>query len=192
MNRIVDYVKKNYVLCACAFIVMVLFLTMAIFWIKKGTFSIDDDPVDNITISCPETAGIETEIECDINLTSDFRYKIMSINANYDFAEGIEYVTFGVNDQCEEGQCLEVYASTENGFAVLNENGLTSNTLVGKLRVKTSANNSPNTNYKVGLKTIELAVEVSEGNYECAFGVVAGLPPSFAAQDRPERVQRSR
>lgn len=160
MEKIINSIKKNREISIFISIFAVMFLIMAVFWIsRKGTFSLDEEE-KRLVIECPETASLGQTVECDISLIMDNSTKVYSINANYDFGEGITYESFGVdNTECTGENCLEPFAITENGFAVVNVDGFFGSISIGKLRVKIPSDGSVNTKYKVGLKDIELCYD---------------------------------
>lgn len=160
MEKMSNIIKKNRDVSLFVGIFLVVFLIMTIFWIsRKGTFSLEEE-VNRVVIECPETSKLGQTIECDISLVMVDSTKVYSINANYDLGEGVTYESFGVdNSECTGESCLDPFVITENGFAVTNLDGFVGSIDIGKLRVKIPSNGSVNTNYKVGLKNVELCYD---------------------------------
>lgn len=160
MEKMSNIIKKNRDVSLFVGIFLVAFLIMTIFWIsRKGTFSLEEE-VNRVVIECPETSKLGQTIECDISLVMVDSTKVYSINANYDLGEGVTYESFGVdNSECTGESCLDPFVITENGFAVTNLDGFVGSIDIGKLRVKIPSNGSVNTNYKVGLKNVELCYD---------------------------------
>lgn len=160
MEKMSNIIKKNRDVSLFVGIFLVAFLIMTIFWIsRKGTFSLEEE-VNRVVIDCPETSKLGQTIECDISLVMVDSTKVYSINANYDLGEGVTYESFGVdNSECTGESCLDPFVITENGFAVTNLDGFVGSIDIGKLRVKIPSNGSVNTNYKVGLKNVELCYD---------------------------------
>lgn len=158
-NKIITFLKKNYVFIIPIAIIIILFLAMTIIWIKKGTFGLDEENI--FIINCPMTSVASREVECDLYLNTSEK-NILSVNANYDFDEGVSYVSYGVDASCTGDKCLEPLAITENGFAIYNTEGVTGNVFLGRLVIKFDDDVTPNKEYKIGLKNIEL----SNSDYE--------------------------
>lgn len=136
--------------------IIALFFVMAIFWIVKGTFSLDSQE-DTITLDCPDVVNKGTEVLCDIYLNySDG--SVTRVKANYDLSEELTYSSFGVSDECNTSECFEPLEVTENGFTITNLNGFSGKSLIGKLRVMASDSIDANSNIKVGLKEIQLVL----------------------------------
>ena len=159
MGRTIEFIKKNSTVSLCITVFIILLLVMSVFWIsKKGTFSIDEK--NSVVIECPSVFERGKTIECDISLVMVDSTKVYSINANYDFDDEITYESFGVdNTECTGEGCLEALEITENGFAVINVDGFTGSISFGKLKVKMPDEATPDTQYKIGLKNIELSFD---------------------------------
>ena len=159
MGRTIEFIKKNSTVSLCITVFIILLLVMTIFWIsKKGTFSIDEK--NSVVIECPSVFERGKTIECDVSLVMVDSTKVYSINANYDFDDEITYESFGVdNTECTGEGCLEALEITENGFAVINVDGFTGSISFGKLKVKMPDEATPDTQYKIGLKNIELSFD---------------------------------
>ena len=159
MGRAIKFIKKNSTVSLCITVFIILLLVMTIFWIsKKGTFSIDEK--NSVVIECPSVFERGKTIECDVSLVMVDSTKVYSINANYDFDDEITYESFGVdNTECTGEGCLEALEITENGFAVINVDGFTGSISLGKLKVKMPSDATPDTQYKIGLKNIELSFD---------------------------------
>ena len=158
MTKVVDFIKKNIVLCVCFISFIILFIVMTFLGaFKKGTFSLDDE-TNKIIISCPATFNAGEVVECDVSLSLVDNSVVYSVNANYDFEDGISYESFGVTtNECSGSACFEALEINDEGFAVINLDGVSNSFNFGKLRVKMPENVSANDNYKIGLKEIELS-----------------------------------
>ena len=158
MKKTLDFVKKHYMLCICiisAILLVFVFPRLE----KKGTFSLSASP--SVTIECPNTATKGATINCNIKLNPDGE-KILSVNANYDLAEGVTYVAFSAKNDFENYAVDEENIASSNGFAVINLEGVTSEVVVGTLTVKLPDEATDNTSYTIGLKTIELSNDEPE------------------------------
>ena len=164
MGKIIKFVKENYILsiCIAAFIVLLIIMTiLGIF--RRGTFSIEED-VNKLVLECPKVFSYGDTVECDVSLEIVDNTKVLSLNANYDFADGITIESFSVDTtECTGEGCIEPFVLTDNGFTVINEEGFTGSLLIGKLRIKTPSSGEANSEYKVGLKEIELSYEDASG-----------------------------
>ena len=81
----------------------------------------------------------------------------MSVNANYDLPEGIAYSSFTAKNGFENYAVDEEDIASQNGFAIVNLDGVTSETIVGTLTVKVPDDAIDNASYTIGLKAIELS-----------------------------------
>ena len=158
MTKVVNFIKKNIVLCVCFISFIILFIVMTFLGaFKKGTFSLDDEK-NKIVISCPTTFSAGEVVECDVSLSLVDNSVVYSVNANYDFDDDISYESFGVNvNECSDKGCFEALEINDEGFSVINIDGITDSISFGKLRVKMPENVTVNHNYKIGLKEIELS-----------------------------------
>lgn len=159
----IDKIRSNKITIIFALIVCI-FTIMTIYWIKKSTYSLEENEVDSLSITCPETVNAGDTIECRIDavIVPNGAKKILSINANYSFGSDIKYVSFLLSDDCEELECLSAYAITENGFALANPNGLVKGTTLGYLTIKVPEDAVPDTFYNVGLTNIEYSDSLYE------------------------------
>ncbi len=157
MNRVIDFIKKNYVVCISIAIFIALLIMMAVLWIRRGTFGLEDEELPPLVLSCPEAIGYDEDTTCFIYVISEGENKIMSLKANYIFPEEIEYVSYD-----NENEDILVLAATSNGFAVANTNGFEEITMVGALKFKLHTESEPNTNYTIGLTDIELSLDNDE------------------------------
>ena len=143
---------KLYFIVGSIFVVVLLIsLTFAN---KKGTYSIDNENL-GITLTCPQKVTIGGEVTCTIGLTNT-NNTILSVNANYVLPNELTYVSYDDLSTCDGGKCFTTLASTENGFAAINTNGITTSTQVGKLKLAVSSTATSNTNYTIKLTNIEL------------------------------------
>lgn len=152
--------SDNKSLIIMGIIAFALLVLMIIFWIKHGTYSLGEEP-SYLTISCPAEAHPGDTVKCSVTLNTDGA-QILSINANYDIAPELEYNTFMLDDECEGEMCFDEYANTENGFAVVNLNGVNTNRLIGNLFIHIPDSITVDNSYKVGLKNVELSDDAFE------------------------------
>ena len=120
----------------------------------KETFSVDDN--SKLVIQCQNDINSLNEVECDlnINISSD---TVFGISANYSLPDNVQYVSFTGNENCNENNCFEVLAKTENGFVLVNTNGITEDTYLGKIKLKFISGTEPNTEYSVSITNIEIS-----------------------------------
>ena len=152
MKKIIDYIKTNY-LYVLLLIIIIPLLILPFYKRGRITYSLNED--NPVTIVCPENATKGQNIECAITLSTD--KSILSVNANYELPTGIEYSSFSVDTTCTGENCYEIYASTENGFAVGNPNGVPGTSTVGKLFIKMPENATAGSKITITLKNIELS-----------------------------------
>lgn len=119
----------------------------------KGTYSLNNTPT--LRLECPATVGATEEVTCDIYLDIT-NANILSVNANYALPTGAISgdVTFSALTTCNSNNCFEKFVSNANGFAVINQNGTTTNAKVGSITF--TMNGESNAEYTIGLKNIEL------------------------------------
>lgn len=149
--------ELNYRLIILILLAVVAFVAMIIIFIKRGTFGLDAS--GTVTIECPNTITDTSSVECDIKLsyTKTDDYKILSVNARYNFDNNVQYVSFTSN--CTD---CEVNEATENGFAIGKLDGFDSDYLIGKVKVSLPNDIDDETTFQIGLTEIEL----SDNNYE--------------------------
>ena len=146
---------ENKAIIIIAAIVIFLFVLMITLWVKRGTYAVGGNET-NVEITCPSNITAGSNIICDVTLNLDGSDTILSVNANYDLADEIDYVSFELDNECETS-CFEIYASTENGFALVNMDGVTESVLLGHLTLDIPEDITTSESYKVGLKNIELS-----------------------------------
>ena len=145
-----------YIILSAAFIV-ILIVGLAL-RTHKGTYSLDDEL--NVTITCPETLTNGDTLTCDVFL-NNVTETILSVNANYDFKDiSDSEISFEVEEECGGDNCFQEFVSTDQGFAVINQEGITSDVKIGTISflVMGEYNNS----YDMELTNIELC----DSNYE--------------------------
>lgn len=152
MNKVIKFIKDNYIMTILTLLIVGLFIIMTILFIKRGTFSFDN--ATSVEIECPDVTTVTNEMECNINLhvVGD---KISGINANYSLPSNIEYVSFIGNDTCDGINCLEVLETTNNGFVLVNTLGVSGDSSLGRLKVKFLNNPAVNEEYNISLINIE-------------------------------------
>ena len=84
--------------------------------------------------------------------------KILSINANYKFSSEVKYISF-LGDA--EDNKMNILTSSQNGFAVINKNGIQdiNDLFIGYLKVAIPASATPNSTYNIGLTNIEYSTD---------------------------------
>ncbi len=153
MARALKFIKKNSTISIFLFLIIIAFVLMILLFVRNGTYSVDD--TTKVIIDCPNVST-ESEFECNLNLHI-VGNKISGISANYALPNNVQYVSFLGNDQCIDKNCFETFASTENGFALVNINGVSDDVLLGKLRLKFVDSSSLNNKYNLSLINIELS-----------------------------------
>ncbi len=156
-NKKVATTNKNNMIALI--IVIALFMMMVIFWIKRGTYAVGSSS-PSISITCPRSVPAGRTLECDVLLDTGSE-KILSVNANYDMAEALSNITY---DACADDNeiCFEIYANTENGFAIVNLDGVNTNGVIGHISIDIPSSAPSGTSYKIGLKNIEFSNEAYE------------------------------
>ena len=137
MKKIIEMIKKNYVISAGVLLLICLFVGVTIFIINKGTRALDEGVTNSVALRCPEKVAIDGEAKCEV-IANIVDKTVMSVNANYNLPEGVTVSEFTVNTECAEGDCFEEFANTENGFAMANLNGINKSTSLGTLTLKFS------------------------------------------------------
>lgn len=128
--------------------VICLFIAMVFFWINKSTYSVTEKI---ISVTCDEVIRANDYVKCQVEANFN-TMTVKSINANYKIPDELEYVSFGVEDNG-----YEVYASTSNGFAIINEKGNTGNFKVGTIILKAKEDVVSNEKIVLELKDIEVS-----------------------------------
>lgn len=160
MKKFISKFKDNYVIYGSFSLIILLFLILVGVWVKKGTFSIEPE-TDSITFDCVDT-GIKPGSSAVCNVTANFNTITgLSVNANYNLPEGVSFVSFETSPECTEN-CFTEFANTENGFAVVNEDGVTGSHLIGRVTFELPDEASPNDVFMIGLNNIEF----SDDQYE--------------------------
>lgn len=148
--------QDNYMMIVISSIIVGLMLLMGIIWINKGTYSMQEI-TNGLTISCPKVASPKEEIECKIYAKVKDN-KILSINANYKFSSEVKYILF-LGDA--EDNTMNILTSSQNGFVVINKNGIQdiNDLFIGYLKVAIPASATPNSTYDIGLTKIEYSTD---------------------------------
>lgn len=153
MKKILKFIKENLLISIFVIIILIIILVVFIALIKKGTFSIETE--NSVTIECPSEANSPSEIECNIRIkynesTYNDNNKILSVNANYDLPNGIEYVSYLSN--CSD---CDIDEYTEDGFAIAKLAGLTNDSIIGTVTFSIPDDIEFGTEYTIGLKNVE-------------------------------------
>lgn len=165
MKKIIEMIKKNYVISAGVLLLICLFVGVTIFIINKGTRALDEGVTNSVALRCPEKVAIDGEAKCEV-IANIVDKTVMSVNANYNLPEGVTVSEFTVNTECAEGDCFEEFANTENGFAMANLNGINKSTSLGTLTLKFSTPVVSNKTYDIEFVNVEYSVEAGSGEYE--------------------------
>lgn len=166
MKKIIDFLKKHYLIefCILSFVLLVFVFPRLE---RRGTFGLTDN--EYVTLACPNGKVAGQTFDCNIILKNTGK-KILSINANYDLGDLITYQSISINS--DSG--FELYSVDENenesdkGFAVVNLNGVTAETIIGSVTFMMGSEAEANRINKVGIKSIELVTDVllEDGSYE--------------------------
>lgn len=166
MKKIIDFLKKHYLIefCILSFVLLVFVFPRLE---RRGTFGLTDN--EYVTLACPNGKVAGQTFDCNIILKNTGK-KILSINANYDLGDLITYQSISINS--DSG--FELYSVDENengsdkGFAVVNLNGVTEETIIGSVTFMMSSEATASSSHKVGIKSIELVTDVllEDGSYE--------------------------
>ena len=165
MKKIVEFVKKRYLLCLS---ILSLFLLVFIFPLieKKGTYSLDNQYV---TIECPNTVTVGGSVTCTVKLKSTGK-KILAVNANYDLNSKVTYKSISMNSASgfELYSVSESQVPSDKGFAIVNLTGVSAQTTLLTVSFDISSSATVGDSYKIGLKNIELVDDtlLSDGSYE--------------------------
>lgn len=128
---------------ACLVVFVTIFV-VGLTFIGKGTYSVEEDNnVDSLSITCPETVRKGGEIECSITLNS-VTMSAQGISAKYAVSEGLQFVEF-ISDT------WDVYTSDEDGFVLVNLDGVTGENIVGTVKYSVPADAVDNEIYKIEL-----------------------------------------
>ena len=148
--------QDNYMMIVISSIIVGLMLLMGIVWINKGTYSIEEK-TNGLIVNCPEVASPKEEIECKVYARVKDN-KILSINANYKFSSEVKYISF-LGDA--EDNTMNILTSSQNGFVVINKNGIENvdSLFIGYLKVAIPASATPNSTYDIGLTKIEYSTD---------------------------------
>ena len=166
MNNILKKMKENKQTCALLLIV-ISFCVIFLFGISKSTYSADP-PKDTLSLICPKVAGKGEKINCQViakfDLSKESNNKYFSVNANYEFDNTIlKYDSFALAN-CEGDECLSLYSSSMNGFAIGNVNGIKNESVLGEISFTILDNAMQNQKYPIELKNIELSTYNTEAN----------------------------
>ena len=146
---------KNKIIVISVVLISILALTFLINkLIGKGTYSAGSLP--SITLSCtPNEVTALGEVNCNVVLDTN-GHTILGLSANYITSSQINYVSY--SDYCTNSNCFETIASTTNGFATGNINGVSgSGIIIGKIKVNMTASAATGNSYSIGINNIELS-----------------------------------
>ena len=160
MKKILKFIKDNLLISTIVIIIVLIILVVFITLVKRGTFGLDN--ANSVTLDCQILANSPSEVECDIKISYDTSIyndnnKILSVNANYDLPNGVEYVSYLSN--CTD---CDIDEQSENGFAIVRLKGLANNFVIGKVKLSIHSDIESGTEYTIGLKNIEFSDD--EGN----------------------------
>ena len=160
MKDFVKLIKKNRVVIGIVIAFVLLLLIMCIFWLsKKGTFGYDLDS-GSLVINCPNTVSAGQTVSCDVSLNMVDPITVYSVNANYNLGEGLTFDSFVFDDtECSGEGCFELFQTTDEGFAVINTDGVIDGGYVGTINFVVTDDAEPNEEFEVGLNNIELCYD---------------------------------
>lgn len=143
MDNLLDKKKSNkkvflFIIIGLIFIILLVLLILKFILGNNG----------NITINCPVNASVGEIVECTINANTANKI-VLAVNAHYETTDGLIYQDF----TSENG--WEVYASSQNGFAIGNLNGEKGKFEIGKIKYTIPSSVGSNTEYTITLKDIE-------------------------------------
>ena len=161
MKKIIEELKKNYILVICLGIVILLFIIMVVVWIKKGTFSLDDEVQNGLVLTCPQTAGVGEEISCEVSLNITDR-KFYSVMAHYSVPEEITYVSYESAINCDDETIDCTFEATENGFGLADSTGYETDLVIGTVKFMLPDDALPNTTYDIKLVDATVTNEEEE------------------------------
>ena len=155
MKKMVKIINKNRVVSSFIIISFSLILIMSVFWISnKGTFSINSEDV-SVTFNCPSVVNKGDVVNCDLMLNINNPTTVYSVNANYDFPDGIDSINFSFDDtECSGEGCFELLERTENGFAVVSIDGIDNSSYIGTITFTVPDSYEVNQNFEIALSNI--------------------------------------
>ena len=137
--------KRNNNILVLSLTFAFMFMIVLIPLLNKGTHSTDvtEESTDTLTLTCPDVALGNEEVECNISLNST-SIVTQGLTIKYNLPEGVEYVEFTTDS-------FEVYSNDENGVVLVNLDGISDNASVGSLKLKMPTNAVSNSIYKIEL-----------------------------------------
>ena len=162
MEKFISYMRKNSSQCIFIAILLLFFIIMIILWIRRGTYSLEDNYV---SLACADGNSNDSTVECDMTLHYNnsvygVSNPILSVNGNFSIPNGVQY---SFVSSCN-GEC-SIDENTTNGFAIGKTDGLSDNWLFGKLIITVPANLTSTTDYQITLTNLAL----SDSNYEMVY-----------------------
>ena len=143
--------EKNKIMIILGIIATVLLVTVLAFSIKKGTFSVDDEPT--LTLNCSGVVSLDKEVVCDISLYTDV--ELNGVKFNYDLDDDLTFVSFTSLLDCTD--CMD--SSDEVGYAYATgaDDGLVGTVPVGTLVLEVPEEVEVGDTFDVLLTSIELS-----------------------------------
>lgn len=146
MDKLIYMLKEKYKLFLG---ILLLIVSFTVILLNRGTYSTDEnEKLNKVMIACPTVVSKGEEIECDLSIDSQ-SITTKGISGSYNLPDGITYLSSDFNG-------WEVVNSDENGFVLINLNGVRTNTYVGKVKFKVSEESKPNQEYAVGVTKVTL------------------------------------
>ena len=164
MNNIISFFKKKRVVISVLIICVLLFIIIGfVIILKKGTFGYDLDG-DKLVIDCPELVHSGESVSCDIYLEMVDEVGISGVQAVYDFDEELTFQSFELDStECSGESCFSSYNADDGSFRVASNDGVIGGGFVGTISFLMPNNISPNTEFKVGFKNIQIYYLVYDG-----------------------------
>ena len=149
------------------FIEMFVMLIMfgSIILLNRGTYSVGESSVDSLSLVCPETAVAGTEVECIVEINS-VTMTVQGVSSKYRVTDGLEFVSFNLEDIWND------FVNDRDGFVIVNKNneGITGNNLIGKIKYNIPSDAVSNNIYKIELVDVQIGDgEQSTINYDVVY-----------------------
>ena len=142
MSKMLNLIKENKNMVTYLLIMFFGFSFMIIMFLSRGTYSVDEN-VDSLIIDCSEKVAKGGEINCSINLNS-VSLNATGISAKYNVPLGVEFVEF-------TSDTWEVDTSKQDGFILLNSQGVSGSVVVGNIKFSIPMEAQSNEIYRIEL-----------------------------------------
>ena len=189
MNNIISFFKKKRVVISVLIICVLLFIIICfVIVLKKGTFGYDLDG-DKLVIDCPELVHSGESVSCDIYLEMVDEVNISGVQAVYDFDEELTFQSFELDStKCSGESCFSSYNADDGSFRVASNDEVSGGGFVGTISFLMPNNISPNTEFKVGFKNIQIYYLVYGGGEVGLTPVLIDLNDAETTVRTPEAI----